>query len=110
MPAKQRNSLLKVCPLKHEDHLATWLAEEEATRAVMNLCAGPGVTPPAQVVGFSGLEAMQAMLRGELPFIAIAQTLDFMLIEVAERRAVFQGQPGPGLHHGRTLGESGQGH
>lgn len=82
--------------MPQSDALAQWLAEEESIRAVMNRGAGPGVARPDQVAGLSGLEAMQAMLRGELPFASIAQTLDFMLIEVAEGRAVFQGQPGPG--------------
>jgi uncharacterized protein (TIGR00369 family) len=35
------------------------------------------------------------MLNGELPYAAIAQTLDFLLIEVSEGKAVFQGSPGP---------------
>ena len=38
---------------------------------------------------------MQALLRGELPYATIARTLDFLLIEVSEGRAVFQGTPGP---------------
>jgi uncharacterized protein (TIGR00369 family) len=38
---------------------------------------------------------MQAMLRGELPYPPIAQTLDFMLLEAAQGRALFQGAPGP---------------
>ncbi len=37
---------------------------------------------------------MQAMLEGRLPFASIAQTLDFLLIEVGDGRAVFQGTPG----------------
>jgi uncharacterized protein (TIGR00369 family) len=48
-----------------------------------------------QLAGKNGLQTMQAMLNGELPFAAIAKTLDFTLIEVAEGRAVFQGAPGP---------------
>ena len=48
-----------------------------------------------QVAGRSGLELMQAMLRGELPIAPIARTLDFQLIEVDDGRAVFQGTPGP---------------
>ena len=48
-----------------------------------------------QVAGRSGLELMQAMLRGELPSAPIARTLDFQLIEVSDGRAVFQGTPGP---------------
>ena len=97
---------------------------------------GAGVSRPDQVAGRSGLELMQAMLRGELP--PIARTLDFMLISVGEGNG-FQGRPGanhlnpmgtcsgwfatlldsalgcvlhaagPGLHHGRAGREPGQG-
>ena len=41
-----------------------------------------------------GLSMLQAMLRGELPHAHIARTLDFLLVEVAHGRAVFQGTPG----------------
>ena len=37
------------------------------------------------------------MLRGELPYAPIAQTLDFSLLEVDEGRALFQGTPGRAL-------------
>jgi uncharacterized protein (TIGR00369 family) len=37
---------------------------------------------------------LHAMLSGELPHAHIARTLDFLLIEVAHGRAVFQGTPG----------------
>jgi uncharacterized protein (TIGR00369 family) len=50
-----------------------------------------------QVAGLSGLAMMQAMLDGRLPFAAIAQTLDFLIVEVGPGRAVFQGTPGPQL-------------
>ena len=36
------------------------------------------------------------MLAGTVPYASIGQTLDFLLIEVAHGRAVFQGTPGPG--------------
>ena len=76
------------------DTLNQWLAQEDALRAVLNAGAGPGVARPDQVQGRSGLALMQAMLRGEVPYAVIAQTLDFMLLEVDEGRAVFQGTPG----------------
>lgn len=76
------------------DTLNHWLAQEDALRTVLNAGAGPGVARPDQVQGRSGLALMQAMLRGEVPYAAIAKTLDFMLIEVDEGRAVFHGTPG----------------
>lgn len=73
--------------------LAKWLEEENTIRTRMDAGAGPGVAPPEQVIGRSGLQVMQAMLAGELPYAEIARTLDFVLIEVEAGRAVFQGQP-----------------
>jgi uncharacterized protein (TIGR00369 family) len=39
------------------------------------------------------LQQMQAMLRGELPYAAISKTLDFLVVEAEDGRAVFQGTP-----------------
>jgi uncharacterized protein (TIGR00369 family) len=74
--------------------LQQWIADGEASEARMSL-AGPGVAAPAQWAGKTGLEQMQAMLAGELPFAPIARTLDFALISVAPGVALFQGRPGP---------------
>src|SRR5689334_8835046 len=79
------------------DNLEAWLAQEAEVRARLDAGAGPGVARPEQVAGKSGLELMQAMLRGELPYPPIARTLDFMLLEADEGRALFQGTPG-GAH------------
>ncbi|MFM2051507.1 MAG: hypothetical protein RL682_1998 [Pseudomonadota bacterium] len=75
--------------------LNIWLAEEAAVITRLNAGPGPGVARPEQVAGLTGMELMQAMLRGELPYAAIAKTLDFTIVEVSEGRAVFQGTPGP---------------
>jgi uncharacterized protein (TIGR00369 family) len=75
--------------------LKQWIADAEASDTRM-LRAGPGVARPEQWAGKSGLEQMQAMLAGELPFAPIAQTLDFSLIQVGPGVALFQGRPGPG--------------
>ncbi|MGA0569557.1 PaaI family thioesterase [Variovorax sp. VNK109] len=61
----------------------------------MNGGAGAGVSRPDQVAGKTGLELMHAMLRGELPYPPIAQTLDFTLVEAGDGHAIFQGTPGP---------------
>lgn len=76
------------------DLLETWLAQEREVNARLAEGVGCGVAAPRQVAGRSGLEIMQAMLRGELPFPPIARTLDFQLVEVGEGHAVFQGTPG----------------
>src|SRR5271155_4144984 len=54
---------------------------------------GPGVADPLLLSGKAGLELLQAMLRGELPFPPIAETLDFSLISVEAGKAVFQSTP-----------------
>ena len=41
----------------------------------------------------TGLQLMQAMLAGELPYPHIAETMDFALVEVDVGRTVFQGIP-----------------
>ncbi len=75
--------------------IESWLAQEQEVLARAQTGAGPGVARPEQIAGLTGLQMMQAMLRGEIPFAAIARTLDFTLVEVSEGRAVFQGTPGP---------------
>ena len=74
--------------------LQRWIADGEANDARM-MRAGPGVATPEQWQGKTGLEQMQAMLAGELPFAPIAKTLDFSLIRVEPGVALFQGRPGP---------------
>ena len=75
------------------NELDNWLAEEARVLTRLNAGAGPGVARPEQLAGKTGLQLMQGMLDGELPYAEIAQTLDFMLIEVGPGRAVFQGTP-----------------
>jgi len=79
------------------DLLAEWLAAESEMTTRMLAGAGPGVSRPDQVAGKTGLEMLQAMLAGTLPYPPIAKTVDFQLLEVAPGRAVFQGRPGPTL-------------
>ena len=74
--------------------LQQWIADGDARDEVM-MRAGPGVATAAQWAGRTGLEQMQAMLAGELPFAPIAKTLDFSLIRVEPGVALFQGKPGP---------------
>jgi uncharacterized protein (TIGR00369 family) len=74
--------------------LEQWIVEADASDARMNR-AGPGVASARQWAGKTGLEQMQAMLDGQLPFAPIARTLDFSLIQVGPGIALFQGKPGP---------------
>lgn len=75
--------------------LDQWLAQEREIAGRLASGAGWGVARPEQVAGRGGIELLQAMLRGELPAPPIGRTLSFLLMEVGEGRAVFQGTPGP---------------
>jgi uncharacterized protein (TIGR00369 family) len=88
-------------------HLDDWLAAEALQRERFARGPGPGVLAREAAAGMDGLALLQAMMEGRGPTAPIAQTLDFMLIEVGPGRAVFQGTPGPaffnpmgGIHGG----------
>jgi uncharacterized protein (TIGR00369 family) len=94
-------------PSATPSQLEAWLADEARVREAQRDGAGPGVAPREVVLAIDGLTLMQRMLAGTLPHAAIAETLDFLLIEVDRGRAVFQGTPGPkhfnpmgGIHGG----------
>jgi uncharacterized protein (TIGR00369 family) len=76
-----------------EQTIETWLAQETEVLTRMEAGPGPGLASPEQIAGKSGLEVMQAMLRGDIPYAAIAKTLDFTLMEIEAGRALFQGRP-----------------
>ena len=86
-----------------EQTLARWNHELTEVRGRMLAGGGkPGLASPAMVAGKTGLEIMQAMLAGKLPYPHIAETLDFALVEVGPGKAVFQGTPQ--LKHYNPLG------
>lgn len=85
-----------------EATLARWNREAAEVHARVSAGVGAGLASPEQVAGLSGLQIMQAMLAGELPYPHIADTLDFGLVEVAFGKAVFQGTPQ--LKHYNPLG------
>jgi uncharacterized protein (TIGR00369 family) len=62
----------------------------------------PGLARPDQVTHKNGLQIMQAMLAGEIPYPHITDTLDFSLVEVELGKATFQGTPQ--LKHYNPLG------
>jgi uncharacterized protein (TIGR00369 family) len=76
--------------------LQAWLDDEDRIREVMQRGPGPGVGISPALAAMTGLEQLQTMLRGEAAYPSIGKTLDFMLVEVSEGKAVFQGAPGPG--------------
>ena len=83
-----------------EQTLAQWLEREHTIRATVG--AKAGLATREQIAGKTGLEVMQAVLLGQLPYAHIADTMDFCLVEVAQGRAVFQGTPQ--LKHYNPLG------
>jgi uncharacterized protein (TIGR00369 family) len=74
-----------------DDILASWQADEAAIRA--RLQPGTGLASREMLAGRNGLQQMQAMLDGLAPPPPISETLDFVLISVADGEAVFQGRP-----------------
>ncbi len=76
-----------------EDTLLQWRKDEAEIRARIATGQGAGFAQPDQVVGKSGLELMQAMLRGEVPYSHIADTMDFLMISATLGEAIFQGTP-----------------
>jgi uncharacterized protein (TIGR00369 family) len=85
-----------------EESLDLWNQQYAELQARMNAGRGAGLAAPADVAGMTGLQALNAMLTGELPYPHIADTMDFGLVEVAFGKAVFQGTPA--LKHYNPLG------
>jgi uncharacterized protein (TIGR00369 family) len=82
--------------------LETWIEEERIVRARLEAGVGPGVATREQIAGKTGLEVMQGLLSGELPYASISKTLNFVVMEIGPGLAVFQGTPG--LDHMNPLG------
>jgi uncharacterized protein (TIGR00369 family) len=66
-------------------------------RAMLMTTRAYGLADPGQIALMSGREVLQAMIDGKLPAPPIAETLSFLLTEVDDGFAVFEGDPGPHL-------------
>jgi uncharacterized protein (TIGR00369 family) len=89
--------------MSSEETLALWHEQLDAVVKKMKAGGGkPGLATPEMVAGKTGLEVIQAMLAGELPYPHIADTLDFSLVEINAGKAIFQGVPQ--LKHYNPLG------
>ena len=73
------------------DTLERWRTEEAAVRERQRLAAAP--LPRAAVQGRAGLDVLRDMLEGRLPAAPMAESLGFILLDVGDGRAVFQGRP-----------------
>ncbi len=79
------------------DEETTTLARFERGAAAFEQSSGPDKAHArSAMAAMNGLQQMQALLRGELPAPSIGRTLDFLLIEVSDGVAIYQGTPGPG--------------
>lgn len=77
-----------------QETLTLWLEQSAAVRASMIAGGGkPGLANLEQLAGKTGLQQMQAMLSGGMPYPHIAETLDFSLVDIEHGKAVFQGTP-----------------
>ncbi len=86
-----------------EETIALWIEQRHAVDARLSAAGGqPGLAHPEQLAGKTGLQILQAMLAGDIPFAPIAQTLDFSVIEVEQGKAVCQATPQ--LAHYNPLG------
>ena len=54
--------------MTQHNHLEDWLAQERDILATLDAGPGPGVARREQIAHLNGLQQMQAMLRGELPY------------------------------------------
>lgn len=82
-----------------DDVLDRWIAEEESILGRRRV-PDSGTDMPVsreRIAAMTGLQQMEAMLRGDLPPAAMGRTLDFLLVEAGDGAAVFQGRPGPRL-------------
>jgi len=71
-----------------------WTAQQEAARQRSIAGGGkPGLARMDQLAGKSGREILVAMMSGELPYPPMGETMNIMLLEVDNGRAVFQGIP-----------------
>jgi uncharacterized protein (TIGR00369 family) len=73
-----------------------WRAELEAAKARY---APVGVSSVDEMKRVSGLDFLRGILEGRVPPPPMAHTLDFHLVEVAEGRAVWQGEPGHAFYN-----------
>jgi uncharacterized protein (TIGR00369 family) len=82
--------------------LDQWNAQYNAVCATRKSGVGAGIASPAQVLGKTGMEQMQAMMAGLMPYPHISDTMDFALVEIGLGTATFQGTPQ--LKHYNPLG------
>jgi uncharacterized protein (TIGR00369 family) len=79
--------------------LAEWKAQETSVRKCLGASAP---IPREKAFGLSGMQVFERIFSGELPSPPIGDTMDFIPVQMAHGRAVFQGKPM--LRHYNPLG------
>lgn len=72
---------------------ARWSEAAQLWEVAKSQGAQAGVLTPASVAHLTGLQALQQMMAGALPYPSVADAAGIFLVEVAAGRAVFQGTP-----------------
>jgi uncharacterized protein (TIGR00369 family) len=66
-----------------------------------------GILPPEIISQFSGLEVLQKMVNGELPYPAISEIMPLRLTEVAPGRVVFESTPSESYYNTAGIAHGG---
>lgn len=74
-----------------KERLEQWIAEENEAIERLEQGVGPGVARPSELAGRSGLEILQQMMDGALPYAECAKSLNFCALKIAPGYALFQG-------------------
>jgi uncharacterized protein (TIGR00369 family) len=70
----------------------TWLNQEREALVRLEMGRGVGVANTGDLEGMSGLQIMQGMMEGQLPYAECAKTMGFFAIEAAAGYSLFQGK------------------
>lgn len=80
--------------MKTEKSTSAWtLQQMEAVLRMHEAGGEPGLAQPHQITHKTGLQILEAMMSGQLPYPPMNETLNMTLMEVGEGHAIFQGLP-----------------
>jgi uncharacterized protein (TIGR00369 family) len=77
--------------LTPEQKLDLWMVEEKAALDLLERGPGAGLAHPEQLKGKAGIQILDAMMSGELPYAECAKSLGFYAIRASLGYALFQG-------------------
>ncbi|AEI81687.1 aromatic compounds catabolic protein (plasmid) [Cupriavidus necator N-1] len=80
--------------MENNQESLVWISQQsDAKQRIRKGGGAPGLARIDQVAGKSGLEILEAMMSGQLPYPPMNETMNMTLLEVDNGRAVFQGIP-----------------